>query len=753
MVRSETTPLVENAVREAAAARWIVSGNATFEVIEAFTRKADGTVIPADRKDFVTQDGAVGVAMSFVDLKVHQIPFRDLSVGDTTVLTVRLIEKEHYIPGQYSDPVLLLPSAAKRSVDVTLRAPATLEIGHDEQQLAYEEANVGEEIVRHWSGSADPIMTEEKDIANLALLLPFLRFSTFPSFEAIATSYYESVKPKLAVTPEIERLAREIAVGKQDRRAEAEAIFDWVSRNITYVAVYFGNGRYVPNDTHTILSRRFGDCKDQATLLGALLAARGIKSEQALISLDSTYELPKTPMLQAFNHVIVYVSEFDRYLDPTVAFGSFDHLPSRDLGKPVLRVSDAGARLARTPTLSIDDNVVMLNTRMTVTRESHRGETTIEARGEFADSLRAFLVQAETKGKDVELANLAKFRGLLGTFALDAPPWTEKREPVRVTTKWETQQPLNLVQAGWHAPPAFSPMVPHPNLFFGGLEPHNRVCPAVCRAGRIMHILDVALPEGMVPGQLPQLIEQRTPQFSFRQHWAADGNHLRVRTEISSLVKSMVCTAEEINAVRTAYGAIEHRTNPLLTMGPPIWQIKPGASNNNTFSNPNCRPGGDPVKCMQGLGLRTFTAQPPPAGTSTTPNNSQPTDRKPESNQTSGKSSSAVKPIELSRVVPTDQKRQIDFLSSINPDCSPVGSIVVRVTEQPHDGKVLVENGTGFTNYPFENQRYECNKRKSEGVLIFYEPHPAFAGADSIMLDVIFPSGAEMKRHYSIDVK
>jgi len=96
----ETTPLVESAVRGAAESKWIVSGNETFEVIEAFTRKADGRVVPADPGDFVTQDGAVGAAMSFADVKLHQIPFRDLSVGDTTVLTVRSTEKEHYIPGQ-----------------------------------------------------------------------------------------------------------------------------------------------------------------------------------------------------------------------------------------------------------------------------------------------------------------------------------------------------------------------------------------------------------------------------------------------------------------------------------------------------------------------------------------------------------------------------------------------------------------------------------------------------------------------------
>ncbi len=415
----ETTPLAESAVRGAAESKWIVSGNETFEVIEAFTRKADGRVVPADPGDFVTQDGAVGAAMSFADVKLHQIPFRDLSVGDTTVLTVRSTEKEHYIPGQYSHPMVLAPSTARRTFDVTLRAPAAVEIRHDEQQLAYEEAKAGDEIVRHWSGTAAPITVEEKDVADVAFSLPGLRYSTFPSFEAIASSYYESAKPKLAVTPEIERLAEEITAGKQDRRAQAEAIFDWVSRNIRYIAVFFGNGRYVPNDTHTILSRRFGDCKDYAALLAALLAAKGIESEQVLIGVGADYRLPKTPTLQAFNHVIVYVPAFDRYLDPTVAFSSFDHPPSRDLDKPVVRVSSRGARLARTPRLGTEDNVVTLDSRVTMTRQGpQRGETTIEARGEFADALRAFVAEAEVKGKDLQLANLARLRGFLGTFAV-----------------------------------------------------------------------------------------------------------------------------------------------------------------------------------------------------------------------------------------------------------------------------------------------------------------------------------------------
>ena len=94
--------------------------------------------------------------------------------------------------------------------------------------------------------------------------VPSLRFSTFANHEAIAAAYYDQAKAKAVVTPEVQKLADEITRDKTDMRAQAEAIYNWVSRNIHYVAVYFGNGRYVPNDTGTILSRRSASARKLA---------------------------------------------------------------------------------------------------------------------------------------------------------------------------------------------------------------------------------------------------------------------------------------------------------------------------------------------------------------------------------------------------------------------------------------------------------------------------------------------------------
>jgi hypothetical protein len=560
----EATPRMEAAVRGVAQRRWQVTGDQQAEVIEAFTRKVDGRIIPADPRDFSTQNGILGEAASFVDLKIQQVDFRDLSVGDTTVLTLRIAEKDHYIPGQYAQEWLLIPGGVKQTLDVTLRTPATLEIYSDAQQLAYQETRTGGDLVRHWSGGLPPMRPVETNVANLGSVIPSLRFSTAPSYEALGRAYWEGVTDKAVVTSEIRRLADDITKDKRDVRSQALALFDWVSRNIRPVAVILGNGRYVPNDTQTILSRRFGDCKDHATLLVALLAAKGIHSEQALINVAATYRLAKTATL-AFNHVIVYIPALNLYVDPTVEFGSFDHLPVQDLDKPVLRVSSEGALLARTPNPSVDDNVLELETRIVVGEDGHqRGQTSVAARGEFSDALRAFVAQVETNGAATMLQRLATLRGLSGELSIVAPPWRQTSEPFRITTIWDTKQSLDLLQAGWRAPGGFSPMVPFPDLFVGPLDGDKRIYPAVCRAGRAVHSLDVTLPAGIVPDRPPTAIEASAPDFAYRQEWSGVGHHLRIVTQIRSTCQNRVIGPEQVDAVRAAFRGVEERIDPLL---------------------------------------------------------------------------------------------------------------------------------------------------------------------------------------------
>ena len=56
--------------------------------------------------------------------------------------------------------------------------------------------------------------------------------------------------------------------------------------------------------------------------------------------------------------------------------------------------------------------------------------------------------------------------------------------------------------------------------------------------------------------------------------------------------------------------------------------------------------------------------------------------------------------LELARAVASDHKLRLDFLYSLNPDCTSMGFTTVRILDQPKHGKITVENGTGIYDLP-----------------------------------------------------
>ncbi len=74
---------------------------------------------------------------------------------------------------------------------------------------------------------------------------------------------------------------------------QARALYNWVATQIRYVGIYLGDGGIVPNYADDTLRNRYGDCKDKSTLLVALLAAKGIEAESAMVNSGRTFTLPE----------------------------------------------------------------------------------------------------------------------------------------------------------------------------------------------------------------------------------------------------------------------------------------------------------------------------------------------------------------------------------------------------------------------------------------------------------------------------
>ena len=77
---------------------------------------------------------------------------------------------------------------------------------------------------------------------------------------------------------------------------------------IRYTGVEFGKGAIVPRSSRETLARRYGDCKDQATLLVAMLRVAGIRAQVALLRTGRYGDVaPALPGLGDFDHAIVYI--------------------------------------------------------------------------------------------------------------------------------------------------------------------------------------------------------------------------------------------------------------------------------------------------------------------------------------------------------------------------------------------------------------------------------------------------------------
>ncbi|WP_298212050.1 DUF3857 and transglutaminase domain-containing protein [Acidovorax sp.] len=323
------------------------------QIVEAFTEKPDGRriVVPPNNYQTEVSDGRDGNKPMFSDRSRISVVFPDVAVGDSVGVTYKIDDKVPMFPGAFSTVQSFSPYGVHQDTRITIRAPIELKLRVEVHDLQEQPAVAeGETAVRQWRyQNLTPRKWDEADSGIWRLEeKPVLLASTFPDYESIAKAYGDRALPKAQPTPRIQALAESI-VGKQiTPRERARLLYEWVSTNITYGGNCIGVGAVVPRDLDVVLDNKMGDCKDHATLLQALLAAAGVRSEQVLINAGSLYDLPATPVVSTVNHVINYLPDFGLYADATAKQIPFGYLPEDAYAKPVIHVRTDKA-LAQVP--------------------------------------------------------------------------------------------------------------------------------------------------------------------------------------------------------------------------------------------------------------------------------------------------------------------------------------------------------------------------------------------------------------------
>jgi hypothetical protein len=96
---------------------------------------------------------------------------------------------------------------------------------------------------------------------------------------------------------------------------------------------------------------------------------------------------------------------------------------------------------------------------------------------------------------------------------------------------------------------------------------------------------------------------------------------------------------------------------------------------------------------------------------------------------------------------------RLNFVWSMNPDCTVKGVVTVRMLRAPQHGQLSIDQGPGYSRFRPSNQRYPCNRQQTQGVVVSYISNAGYTGSDSATVEYIDPDGSYWKSEYAITVK
>lgn len=527
----------------------------SVEVLEAYTRKPDGRRIDVPPTNFQVErnSGRDKDAPVFSDETVLTVVFPDVSTLDTVMLKYRVTQREAMFPNQFSIIEYYPRTYGYGSVRVRIDAPSQLPIKfHQQEMTTSEDRTEGGRRILEWT-LTNPV-ARPPDLTVGAVFdyeqHPGLAYSTFSDHAAIALAYGERATPKAAVTPRIQSLADEIAGGQKNPREQAHALYDWVATKIDYAGNCVGVGAVVPHDLDFVLDNRMGDCKDHATLLQALLAARGIPSVQALVNAGSVYRLPRVPVAATVNHVINFIPSLDLYVDSTARDTPFGLLPLGVADKPVLLV-DGSRPDARTPRSVHGANKQVMKTRLKIRPDgSATGTVEVRVDGHFAANTRARLRDLPADRKEEMVRGVLQRFGHEGQGKLGGDDPKPLKDNFSYNVKLDIQKFIVPGTPGAVAiRPVFASDAPVYSLIREASDPEP-MSEVFCIGGHSVEEYEIELPKKVQIMALPRNADIRRPGLRYRATYKRQGRIILVRRSIDDETTGHVCSTAQARAQR-----------------------------------------------------------------------------------------------------------------------------------------------------------------------------------------------------------
>lgn len=376
------------------------------------------------------------------------------------------------------------------------------------------------------------------------------RFGTWP---AIAQFYRRLVEGKSRLSDEDwHAITRELG-----SKPSPEALYGFVRDRVRYVALFEDNlGGYQPHPAGEVLAKRFGDCKDQSTLLLTLLERIGVTAHPVLVGTrDRVFFDPEFPSVSAFNHVVVAVPRKDGgyiYLDPTDIEGEFGILSHYLQGQGALVIMSETSELLTLAAPRPESHVTRAHYRL---ESPTRISAEIELTGSAAWGLEHLATHDRAR---LEKVVTERFLGHL--------------KPTRLELELQGSRGDRRLRLRAEVAPWFGEGTGFSSIPLAGFLPEGLIHDPVLarrqgvrlpRRGLWAVTIELPSPPGEV--ELPGHGEARAPQAQFR--WTSNETARGARFEAELRVTETIVAAGELAELRRVDRALSRARSGAILIG------------------------------------------------------------------------------------------------------------------------------------------------------------------------------------------
>ncbi len=275
----------------------------------------------------------------------------------------------------------------------------------------------GERVLYRFQADDVAKVVPEPNMPGWAEVATPLHVSTYAKWDDVGRYYWGLVREQLVPNDELRKTVEQVLQGvdRKDTAKVVAAVYGFVVTNTRYVALEFGIHGYKPYRVAQVLSRRFGDCKDKASLIVAMLKLAGVDARLVLLRMRHLGQLaPEPASLSAFNHAIAYVPALGLYLDGTAEFHGSKELPPADrLANVVVVEPDGKSDFATTPEAQPSDNTSTLVMDVKLAADgSAKAKGSLSATGQAAPDMRRAYQTPATRTATFEQQWAQSFPGL-----------------------------------------------------------------------------------------------------------------------------------------------------------------------------------------------------------------------------------------------------------------------------------------------------------------------------------------------------